>query len=555
MDISKRRLVKLLSVGGMGVFGLGTTFLTKKSLAASWTVNDTSAETLDGTISKLRIKQENFDLDSFEWNNLDDSESDHVFTVRFLASTESMNSYEEIGVGEFSRSSDSGSINSISFDVNPFPVNFLSAPSISASDFESSSDGGTESTTVDLKIVFETDSVSDSATQSFDVNVTNLMGWEIDNFEDGDLNEYSVFNGGGSESIESSIVVEGSKSVKVTTESNGSTHAIQSSSGLDRYPESGDTYQYKVYLPNSSTTGYHFFGYQDSNNRYQVQTSDGDSSLYIRNSGSFTKLDGSTASLPTGEWLTVSIDWGGGGVINVTIKDDTGTSITTFSGTDRTFTKGSVGWGAGGGSSTETCYFDAAKITEEASETGTIDDFEDGDLSEYTVSDPEWSISTEHVYEGTYSVKAEIPSGGGNPDLLSASGLPRYPEIGDTFEWYFYAPIDSQMMFSWFTDGTNKFTGYRLRTRHDSDGLELMDNNSNIIASGTWENNTGEWYRAEVTHNTDGSITAEIFDDQGNSRSDQLTATSKNRTGGGIQLKMNDDSEGANMYFDNINII
>lgn len=558
MDLSKRRLLKVFGVGGIGVLGMGSPLLSRKSLAASWTVNDASAETIDGKISKLQIKQENFDLNSFKWNNLSSDDSEHVFTVRFLTSTESMSSYEEIGVGEFSHSSDSGSISSISFDVNPFPVNFFNAPSISTSDFESIDDGETASTTVDLKIVFETDSVSDSSIQSFDVNVTNIDGLTyIDNFEDGDLIEYSVFNGGGEDDIESSTVAEGSNSVRITTESSGSSHLIQSSSGLDRYPNSGDSYQYRTYLPNSSTIGYHFFGYQDSNNRYQVQTADGDSSLYIRDSGSFTKLDGSTASLPTDEWLIVTIDWGKGGVIDVTIKDDTGSTLTTFSGTDRTFTEGGVGWGAGGGSSTESCYFDAAKITEEASETGTIDDFEDGNLSEYTVSDPNWSISTSHVYEGTYSVEAETPSTDEHvhPDLLSYKGLNRYPEIGDTFEWYFYLTMDSQMMFSWFTDGTTPFSGYQLQTKQDNNTLELRDTDGTLIASGTWENNTGKWYRAEVTHDTDGSITAEIFDNQGNSQSDQLTATSQNRTKGGIHLKMNEATDGGKMYFDNINVI
>lgn len=170
----------------------------------------------------------------------------------------------------------------------------------------------------------------------------------IDSFEDGDLSEYSVWNSsGGSVAAATTRAYDGSYALDHTTDGTGG-HDIASTSGLQGYPDQGDTLDFRYYSSNSGDTVYYYFGFQDSNNFYKAaHRSDSlGHRLVVNDAGSATELaSNGSASFPTGEWVRHKIDWATDGTITCTLYDSTGTQISQISATDTTFADGGVGYG------------------------------------------------------------------------------------------------------------------------------------------------------------------------------------------------------------------
>lgn len=181
-----------------------------------------------------------------------------------------------------------------------------------------------------------------------------------------------------------------------------------------------------------------------------------------------------------------------------------------------------------------------------------IDDFEDGDLSEYTElveGSGTTQIVTSPVQAGTYAV--EIVSTNATR-LYSLSGLNAYPAPGDTWEFYTY--FDSQGdVGGYFDFGVQNANsdGYRFRfdTREDSqDDISLQD-----VAGGTFDSasvtfSTGTWVRGEISWGAGGAISAELA-------GATLSANSTKYGSGGIGLDANVDVGAGitrSVFFDSI---
>lgn len=71
---------------------------------------------------------------------------------------------------------------------------------------------------------------------------------------------------------------------------------------------------------------------------------------------------------------------------------------------------------------------------EDGSDTGTVDSFEDQDLSEWTFANGDSTMldfSTEHAVDGNYALHSST----GTPDMYSESGLDNYPAPGQRYRW------------------------------------------------------------------------------------------------------------------------
>jgi len=101
----------------------------------------------------------------------------------------------------------------------------------------------------------------------------------IDNFERGDLNPYSsqTGSGGGSASITTSQVFEGTYAAK--TEADSSISTI-STSGLQNYPVVGDTFEVYTYLSTANGECNGRIGFNNLQFRYSVRTDGNANSTY-----------------------------------------------------------------------------------------------------------------------------------------------------------------------------------------------------------------------------------------------------------------------------------
>jgi len=182
-----------------------------------------------------------------------------------------------------------------------------------------------------------------------------------------------------------------------------------------------------------------------------------------------------------------------------------------------------------------------------------IDDYEDGDISEYTGDTGDASVTTATVYEGTYAL--EVNNAGSNPEIQSKSGLPHYPQRGETFETYLYpddpdetvivtrfglADTDNHYRFSWQGRGNDEF-----RVGVYSGGSFTEIDGTTVDVS--LYNN--EWLRFEVQWG-DPTITVTAY----NSGGDTIATISGNDTtfdSGGISMRVGASSSASgSTYWD-----
>jgi hypothetical protein len=131
-------------------------------------------------------------------------------------------------------------------------------------------------------------------------------------------------------------------------------------SGLNAYPKSGDTFQFRFYATSGADVMRMDFGYQDANNRYTIEYRSDNYGFYIYEmaNGSGTKLDSvSNPTYPTNEWLKMVISWGLDGLIT----ENRGESLALQRGED--VNSGGIGIGHDHhNSNSSTMYFDKMEI-------------------------------------------------------------------------------------------------------------------------------------------------------------------------------------------------
>jgi hypothetical protein len=190
-------------------------------------------------------------------------------------------------------------------------------------------------------------------------NISNSETKLIDSFEDQDLSEY--FGATDRSSISSNQVLDGSYSLAKSTGGLGG-YLINSTSGLNYYPEQGDTIYVHFYAGDSSDTVYFNFGYQDSKNYYRAAMRSDKWGPKLYKSENDSKKDITpigNSSMPTNQWVQMRIDWNNNGTIRYRVTNASGTVIYDETGTDNSFTSGGIGFGHDNSSArATTIYFD-----------------------------------------------------------------------------------------------------------------------------------------------------------------------------------------------------
>lgn len=194
-------------------------------------------------------------------------------------------------------------------------------------------------------------------TRTMEATPAALVGTGIvDDFEDNDLAEYATHNGDSADSTtQGTTVHDGSYALEINTNGSASAHAIESTSGLARYPDPGQTFQ--VWLrgsPNAQNRDIEFcFATQGAGSAYfpdgyrvTVEPSNDRMRLHVVDGGNPSSIASANATLSYDTWYRLEIVWGTGGSIDVTLYDDAGNQLATMSANDSTFSDGGIAFAA-----------------------------------------------------------------------------------------------------------------------------------------------------------------------------------------------------------------
>lgn len=149
-----------------------------------------------------------------------------------------------------------------------------------------------------------------------------------------------------------------------------------------------------------------------------------------------------------------------------------------------------------------------------------IADFESGNFDGFTTYN-NVSIDSK-AYSGNYSTRLERD--GSYPTIISNSGLPNYPNIGDTWQHWFYGTSESvAFVFYWFTQSetVRRPDGYSLVVNNFGQTPKLViqrvidGNVENIQSSEVNNYTTGNWYQLVLNHTQDNTITATLYEENG----------------------------------------
>jgi hypothetical protein len=382
-------------------------------------------------------------------------------------------------------------------------------------------------------------------------------GTVIDGFEDGDLSEYDFDRGSSAASVVTSPTQGGSYALEYV---DTNVEAI-STSGLDAYPQAGDTFEFWVRGSGGTEKTNLTYGVQDHANRYfvRVNVANDNFKLYKWEGDSTPGPLGSQTSgftLSQDAWYRVEVQWGTGGSHTATLSDASGTQLAQISGSDSTWTSGGVGYDAYMDSG-QAAYFDEVRLLDDDGDSSTtvVDDFEDGDLSEYGFD--RGSSGASVVSSPTHSGSYALEYTGTNVEAISTSGLNAYPAAGDTFSFHVRG--------SGGTEKTNLTYGvqdhanrYFVRVNVADDNFKLYKWESNSTPGPLGSQTSGftlsqdAWYRVEVQWSTDGTHTVTLLDASGNQLA-QISGSDSTWTSGGVGYDAYLGS-GESAYFDDVQI-
>lgn len=155
-----------------------------------------------------------------------------------------------------------------------------------------------------------------------------------------------------------------------------------------------------------------------------------------------------------------------------------------------------------------------------------VDNFEDGDVSEYGFTHNVTFETTTNSKEGTYA--GQWTNGGTHSWVASLSGLDSYPGPGDApfYGWVKESTsTETSLRMNWAAQstGTKAPNGYFLQVNPSYDELALRRGNgdgsadTDIQTTASQPLQTGVWYKLRVAEWTSGgNITGELYDSSGN---------------------------------------
>lgn len=376
-------------------------------------------------------------------------------------------------------------------------------------------------------------------------------GIVVDDFEDGDLSEYDFDRGESGASIVSSPTVNGSNALEIS----GAETEMIKKTGLPNEPQAGDVFSYWVRATDGVDMVNLTYGVQDHTNRYFVRVNfeNDNLRLYRYEDGTAYKLAEQLSgfSLNKDVWYEVKVDWRKNNLHIVELN--LGHDRVQIKEPDPKWSSGGVGFDAYVGDG-GTVYLDSIQknqyITPDAG--CVVDDFEDGDVSEYTVRNGNPSINTEHTYFGDNALALS-----GETELISTSGLPHYPEAGKRLRARIKPTSGaSKFELAFGVDGQTPDTRYTvtLDFANDDVGLYYDDNGTRELLT---KDETScilaqdEWFRVEIDWKENGTQTVELYNDS-NVKLTQISATDRRISNGGIGFKSQFSASEPAIYIDHV---
>lgn len=170
-----------------------------------------------------------------------------------------------------------------------------------------------------------------------------------------------------------------------------------------------------------------------------------------------------------------------------------------------------------------------------------IDDFEDGDISEYSGGTADMDVTEAAAQEGTYGLQPTVNSYV-QIDSQPGDGLNYYPQQGDAVEWYVNSG-DTYGVFIWGAQNAGDIP-YYARPRPDNGVLEVILDGTTYTANysfsaDTWYNMRLEWDDGSTFGGAAGDQTVTAYDMSGN----ELVSISENDntySSGGIGISFGD---------------
>jgi len=185
-----------------------------------------------------------------------------------------------------------------------------------------------------------------------------------------------------------------------------------------------------------------------------------------------------------------------------------------------------------------------------------IDDFESGNLNNYTVTEPGFSVTSTNVFDGSFCVE------GGNASMITTNNAPggTQPEFGTDFEYYVRVSSSASAGFAYESSGVrsqgDQYDGYlvRLRTAKSPSVFEIIRGIPGDFDGGGGQVSSnvslvaGRWYNVQVTF-SGSTATYELID---TTNSSSLATISHGSNGGqGTHLGLSCDV-GGTVAFDSI---
>lgn len=162
-----------------------------------------------------------------------------------------------------------------------------------------------------------------------------------------------------------------------------------------------------------------------------------------------------------------------------------------------------------------------------------IDNFEDGDLSEYFAPSgyamDNFSVSSNQVFDGNYSLEANyIYDTNTSRVAVSTSGLSNYPSKGDVFSFWYRANGSYGEKPNFYFNRIDADNTYFVNINQSNGGpnyekvriFRIKNGSGTVIASsggnGSADLPGQEWHRFEVHWNPDDTFDFYVYDEQGN---------------------------------------
>jgi len=180
-----------------------------------------------------------------------------------------------------------------------------------------------------------------------------------------------------------------------------------------------------------------------------------------------------------------------------------------------------------------------------------VDDFEDGNISEYGGDTGKYSVVSSPTASGSRSLEFNA---NGFASIASTSGLNTYPSQGDTFRCRVRIDEndDSSQVYWAAQSAVSDPDGYKwsIQISNSSFSFIKRESGSNTtLTSTTVTPPTGEFLDVEVDWGSSGGHTLTLFDSAG-SQLAQISATDTTYTSGGIAFLVAPSGATSGVYFD-----